>query len=99
MFVSISSCVCSKMCRSPVFVCTLTLCVLQHEEASLAMFDHLVRENALEPVMKEHGLVLPDDLVFIKEQIAGPQNTVLLSQGVNQPASEPVSQSINLRIM
>ncbi len=63
------------------------------------MFDHLVRENALEPVMKEHGLVLPDDLVFIKEQIAGPQNTVLLSQGVNQPASEPVSQSINLRIM
>ncbi|XP_045569671.1 deoxynucleoside triphosphate triphosphohydrolase SAMHD1 isoform X2 [Salmo salar] len=61
----------------------------KHEEASLAMFDHLVRENALEPVMKEHGLVLPDDLVFIKEQIAGPQNTVLLSQGVNQPASEP----------
>uniref|UniRef100_A0A8C8GEF1 Deoxynucleoside triphosphate triphosphohydrolase SAMHD1 n=1 Tax=Oncorhynchus tshawytscha TaxID=74940 RepID=A0A8C8GEF1_ONCTS len=46
-----------------------------HEEASLAMFDHLVCENALEPAMKEHGLVLPDDLVFIKEQIAGPQNT------------------------
>uniref|UniRef100_A0A8C8GAU4 Deoxynucleoside triphosphate triphosphohydrolase SAMHD1 n=1 Tax=Oncorhynchus tshawytscha TaxID=74940 RepID=A0A8C8GAU4_ONCTS len=49
-----------------------------HEEASLAMFDHLVCENALEPAMKEHGLVLPDDLVFIKEQIAGPQNTVPL---------------------
>uniref|UniRef100_A0A8C7RM53 Deoxynucleoside triphosphate triphosphohydrolase SAMHD1 n=1 Tax=Oncorhynchus mykiss TaxID=8022 RepID=A0A8C7RM53_ONCMY len=46
-----------------------------HEEASLAMFDHLVCENALEPAMKEHGLVLPVDLVFIKEQIAGPQNT------------------------
>uniref|UniRef100_A0A8C7KQ37 Deoxynucleoside triphosphate triphosphohydrolase SAMHD1 n=1 Tax=Oncorhynchus kisutch TaxID=8019 RepID=A0A8C7KQ37_ONCKI len=46
-----------------------------HEEASLAMFDHLVCENALEPAMKAHGLVLPDDLVFIKEQIAGPQNT------------------------
>uniref|UniRef100_A0A673Z4R7 Deoxynucleoside triphosphate triphosphohydrolase SAMHD1 n=1 Tax=Salmo trutta TaxID=8032 RepID=A0A673Z4R7_SALTR len=53
----------------------------KHEEASLAMFDHLVCENALEPVMKEHGLVLPDDLVFIKEQIAGPQNTVPLRQG------------------
>ncbi|XP_029582533.1 deoxynucleoside triphosphate triphosphohydrolase SAMHD1 isoform X3 [Salmo trutta] len=61
----------------------------KHEEASLAMFDHLVCENALEPVMKEHGLVLPDDLVFIKEQIAGPQNTVPLRQGVSQPASEP----------
>uniref|UniRef100_A0AAZ3Q8E5 Deoxynucleoside triphosphate triphosphohydrolase SAMHD1 n=1 Tax=Oncorhynchus tshawytscha TaxID=74940 RepID=A0AAZ3Q8E5_ONCTS len=60
-----------------------------HEEASLAMFDHLVCENALEPAMKEHGLVLPDDLVFIKEQIAGPQNTVPLSQGLSQPASEP----------
>lgn len=59
------------------------------------MFDHLVCENALEPAMKEHGLVLPVDLVFIKEQIAGPQNTVPLSQGVSQPASEPVSQSIN----
>uniref|UniRef100_A0A674DGH0 SAM domain and HD domain 1 n=1 Tax=Salmo trutta TaxID=8032 RepID=A0A674DGH0_SALTR len=47
----------------------------KHEEASLAMFDHLVSVNALEPVMKDHGLVLPDDLVFIKEQIAGPQNT------------------------
>uniref|UniRef100_A0A8C7KUT5 Deoxynucleoside triphosphate triphosphohydrolase SAMHD1 n=1 Tax=Oncorhynchus kisutch TaxID=8019 RepID=A0A8C7KUT5_ONCKI len=56
-----------------------------HEEASLAMFDHLVCENALEPAMKAHGLVLPDDLVFIKEQIAGPQNTVPLSQGVSQP--------------
>uniref|UniRef100_A0A8C7I2Q3 SAM and HD domain containing deoxynucleoside triphosphate triphosphohydrolase 1 n=1 Tax=Oncorhynchus kisutch TaxID=8019 RepID=A0A8C7I2Q3_ONCKI len=53
----------------------------KHENASLAMFDHLVSVNALEPVMKDHGLVLPDDLVFIKEQIAGPQNTVPLRQG------------------
>lgn len=36
------------------------------------MFDHLVKENKLEPVMKQHGLVLPEDLDFIKEQIAGP---------------------------
>uniref|UniRef100_A0A8C8GFX0 Deoxynucleoside triphosphate triphosphohydrolase SAMHD1 n=1 Tax=Oncorhynchus tshawytscha TaxID=74940 RepID=A0A8C8GFX0_ONCTS len=56
-----------------------------HEEASLAMFDHLVCENALEPAMKEHGLVLPDDLVFIKEQIAGPQNTVPLMVEVSWP--------------
>ncbi|XP_008317584.1 deoxynucleoside triphosphate triphosphohydrolase SAMHD1 [Cynoglossus semilaevis] len=44
----------------------------KHEHASLAMFDHMVKVNHLEPVMKDHGLVLPEDLDFIKEQIAGP---------------------------
>uniref|UniRef100_A0A3P8X912 HD domain-containing protein n=1 Tax=Esox lucius TaxID=8010 RepID=A0A3P8X912_ESOLU len=44
----------------------------RHEKASLDMFDYLVHVNNLEPVMKKHGLVLPDDLVFIKEQIYGP---------------------------
>lgn len=39
------------------------------------MFDYLVNDNDLEPVMKEHGLVLPEDLDFIKEQIAGPLDT------------------------
>lgn len=43
--------------------------------ASVKMFDHLVRENGLESVMQEHGLTLPDDLVFIREQIAGPQES------------------------
>ncbi|CAG6021538.1 unnamed protein product [Menidia menidia] len=47
----------------------------KHETASLAMFDYLVDDNNLQPVLKEHGLVLPDDLDFIKEQIAGPVNT------------------------
>ncbi|CAJ1085055.1 deoxynucleoside triphosphate triphosphohydrolase SAMHD1 [Xyrichtys novacula] len=46
----------------------------KHETASLDMFDYLVRDNKLEPVMEQHGLVLPEDLDFIKEQIAGPQN-------------------------
>lgn len=45
---------------------------LQHEEASVKMFDHLVEDNKLEPLMKKHGLQLPQDLLFIKEQIAGP---------------------------
>ncbi|KAF7659906.1 hypothetical protein LDENG_00291200 [Lucifuga dentata] len=40
----------------------------KHETASLAMFDYL-------PVMEQHGLVLPEDLDFIKEQIAGPLDT------------------------
>uniref|UniRef100_UPI0037E73F02 deoxynucleoside triphosphate triphosphohydrolase SAMHD1 isoform X2 n=1 Tax=Semicossyphus pulcher TaxID=241346 RepID=UPI0037E73F02 len=47
----------------------------KHEIASLAMFDYLVSDNKLTEVMKEHGLVLPEDLDFIKEQIAGPQDT------------------------
>ncbi|XP_059190172.1 deoxynucleoside triphosphate triphosphohydrolase SAMHD1-like [Centropristis striata] len=44
----------------------------KHEEASLEMFDYLVEDNGLSPVMEQHGLVLPEDLDFIKEQIAGP---------------------------
>ncbi|XP_067856867.1 deoxynucleoside triphosphate triphosphohydrolase SAMHD1 [Heptranchias perlo] len=44
----------------------------QHEDASLAMFEHLISSNGLEVVLKSHGLVLPEDLVFIKEQIGGP---------------------------
>ncbi|XP_062314435.1 deoxynucleoside triphosphate triphosphohydrolase SAMHD1-like isoform X2 [Osmerus eperlanus] len=42
----------------------------KHEDASMAMFDHLVDKNELK--MEQHGLVLPEDLDFIKEQIAGP---------------------------
>ena len=49
---------------------------LQHETASLAMFDYLVEDNDLKPVMEEYGLVLPEDLVFIKEQIGGPQVSI-----------------------
>lgn len=36
------------------------------------MFDYLVEDNDLKPVMEKHGLLLPQDLDFIKEQIAGP---------------------------
>ncbi|XP_066526366.1 deoxynucleoside triphosphate triphosphohydrolase SAMHD1 [Hoplias malabaricus] len=48
----------------------------KHEQASVQMFDHLVKENDLEPVMQRYGLVLPDDLIFIKEQIAGPLDDI-----------------------
>ncbi|XP_046895374.1 deoxynucleoside triphosphate triphosphohydrolase SAMHD1-like isoform X2 [Hypomesus transpacificus] len=44
----------------------------KHEKASVTMFYHLVKQNNLEDVMKQHGLVLPIDRVFIEEQIAGP---------------------------
>ncbi|XP_029995215.1 deoxynucleoside triphosphate triphosphohydrolase SAMHD1 [Sphaeramia orbicularis] len=52
----------------------------KHEVASLAMFDYLVEDNNLKPIMEQHGLVLPQDLDFIKEQIAGPLNTTAKSQ-------------------
>ncbi|AWP09820.1 putative deoxynucleoside triphosphate triphosphohydrolase SAMHD1 isoform 2 [Scophthalmus maximus] len=47
----------------------------KHENASVTMFDHLVKENDLNQLMTQHGLVLPEDLTFIKEQIGGPLDT------------------------
>uniref|UniRef100_A0A3P9DMJ0 HD/PDEase domain-containing protein n=1 Tax=Maylandia zebra TaxID=106582 RepID=A0A3P9DMJ0_9CICH len=46
-----------------------------HEDASILMFDHLVDDNKLTPVMNEYGLITEgdneNDLVFIKEMIKG----------------------------
>lgn len=50
------------------------------------MFDHLVEANNLEPLMIQHGLTLPKDLDFIKEQIAGP-----LSNKESQNSQVPVA--------
>lgn len=69
-------------------------CVLQHETASLAMFDYLVDDNGLKPVMQQHGLVLPEDLDFIKEQIAGPLNTNTV-KGKKVSASHACMKSIS----
>ncbi|XP_072557911.1 deoxynucleoside triphosphate triphosphohydrolase SAMHD1-like isoform X4 [Paramormyrops kingsleyae] len=44
----------------------------KHEKASVDMFDHMVEVNGLKGVMEEYRLKLPEDLDFIKEQIAGP---------------------------
>ncbi|XP_072553050.1 deoxynucleoside triphosphate triphosphohydrolase SAMHD1-like [Salminus brasiliensis] len=49
--------------------------IWKHENASVQMFDHLVKVNKLEPVMEKYGLT-PNDLVFIKEQIEGPRGNV-----------------------
>ncbi|TRY56057.1 hypothetical protein DNTS_017904 [Danionella cerebrum] len=61
----------------------------KHEMASVQMFDHLVQENALEPVMLQHGLRLPDDLTFIKEQIAGPLESAVLDSTGEGWSSHP----------
>ncbi|XP_055508216.1 deoxynucleoside triphosphate triphosphohydrolase SAMHD1-like [Leucoraja erinacea] len=44
----------------------------KHEDASLTMFEHLITSNGLEATLLSYGLVLPEDLKFIKEQIRGP---------------------------
>ncbi|KAK0136110.1 Deoxynucleoside triphosphate triphosphohydrolase SAMHD1 [Merluccius polli] len=71
----------------------------KHETASLAMFDYLVKDNALEPVMKEHGLVLPDDLIFIKEQIAGPLDSIHSPDGGWQYEGRPEEKSFLYEIV
>ncbi|XP_067651408.1 deoxynucleoside triphosphate triphosphohydrolase SAMHD1-like [Haliotis asinina] len=43
----------------------------KHEDASVEMFDHLVRENKLEAQFAQFGLT-ETDCIFIKEQIKGP---------------------------
>lgn len=53
------------------------------------MFDHLVEANGLEQVMEQHGLELPQDLDFIKEQIAGP-----LNNGPSQRRKVPVAVQV-----
>ena len=46
--------------------------LLQHEQGSVDMFDHLVTSNNLNPIMRNYGLVPEEDIPFIKEQICGP---------------------------
>uniref|UniRef100_A0A3B4Z4U1 HD/PDEase domain-containing protein n=1 Tax=Stegastes partitus TaxID=144197 RepID=A0A3B4Z4U1_9TELE len=46
----------------------------------LDMFDHLVKSNGLEKVMKDYKLDLPKDLEFIKEMIQGPEDTQAVAQ-------------------
>uniref|UniRef100_A0A3Q3BR79 HD/PDEase domain-containing protein n=1 Tax=Haplochromis burtoni TaxID=8153 RepID=A0A3Q3BR79_HAPBU len=58
-----------------VIIKMLAFVFLQHEDASILMFDHLVDDNKLTPVMNEYGLITEgdneNDLVFIKEMIKG----------------------------
>ncbi|NXY48581.1 SAMH1 triphosphohydrolase, partial [Ceuthmochares aereus] len=44
----------------------------KHETASVEMFEHLITSNNLKEVMRSYGLVLEEDIDFIKEQIGGP---------------------------
>ena len=44
---------------------------MQHEDASVTMLDYLLEENELRPEFSRYGLQ-EQDIVFIKEIIAGP---------------------------
>jgi len=46
--------------------------LLQHEDASVEMFDHMVKSNSLLLEFAKYRFE-DKDLDFIKEQIAGPQ--------------------------
>ncbi|XP_052424287.1 deoxynucleoside triphosphate triphosphohydrolase SAMHD1-like [Carassius gibelio] len=43
----------------------------KHEEASVKMFDHMVNENNLKPLMASYGLDMENDCTFIAELIKG----------------------------
>lgn len=45
--------------------------LMQHEQASVMMFNHLLEVNSLYTTFGEHGLD-DSDILFIKELIAGP---------------------------
>ena len=63
-------------------LCSPESSFLQHKKASVTMFYHLVKQNKLEDVTEQHGLVLPEDLDFIKEQIAGPIDPTIVEVSV-----------------
>ncbi|KAK2511702.1 Samhd1 [Columba guinea] len=58
--------------RSSGFEMEGRLFTVQHENASVKMFEHLIASNNLEEVMEDYHLVLKEDMIFIKEQIGGP---------------------------
>ena len=47
------------------------LYLLQHEDASVMMLDHLIEENGLMEEMEKYGLY-DNEVTFIKEMIVGP---------------------------
>ncbi|XP_078026100.1 deoxynucleoside triphosphate triphosphohydrolase SAMHD1-like [Epinephelus lanceolatus] len=59
----------------------------RHEDASVQMFYHLVERNGLQQEMERYGLVLPVDLTFIEEMIAGP-----LKKRQGEPHTETVDE-------
>ncbi len=66
-------------------MCVCDVCV-QHEKASVLMFEHLLNVNDLHSELSRYGLT-DTDVLFIKEQIAGPayDDSSSNSQGAAAP--------------
>lgn len=79
-----------KLCNT-----TFGLLFSQHETASVQMFEHLITSNKLEEVMESYGLVLEEDMFFIKEQIGGPIDETACAESVSQcPAPVIVARNV-----
>lgn len=62
---------------------SMNLCTLQHEEASVEMFDHLVKSNGdLKGMMEACGMELSEDVGFIKEMIKPPKTQEEVSHAI-----------------
>ena len=58
----------------------------QHEDASVAMFNHLIRVNDLQSSFDQYDIT-NTDLVFVREQIAGPIDTEQCSSQMQSVSS------------
>lgn len=47
------------------------------------MFEHLITSNKLEEIMESYGLILEEDIAFIKEQIGGPIDETACEESVS----------------
>jgi len=68
----------------------MNVCILQHEDSSLRMFDHLVEANGLKSEMKTYGLEVEKDLVFIKELVLGKPLSTLKNDAPVSTKDKPV---------
>ena len=74
--------------------------ILQHEDGSIAMLDHLIHTNNLWSSLEDYGLNLKD-VVFIKELIYGPLPDSELScqdRGLTNDVSGTINRAGTLHI-
>ncbi|CAO2578003.1 Deoxynucleoside triphosphate triphosphohydrolase SAMHD1 [Lemmus lemmus] len=71
----------------------------KHEQGSVEMFDHLVTSNNLKPIMRNYGLVPEEDILFIKEQIWGPDQKTPIKDSLWPYKGRPVEKSFLYEIV
>ncbi len=76
----------------------MSLFLLQHEELTIMMLDHMVEVNNLEAEMKTYCLEPEQDLKFIKEMIVGPHKIDDSMVGFVSPAHVNCVKSVSVII-